>query len=69
VPEVWEQEGFFCTWSCLRGDDQKELDPRPPDPRESWNMFSSMSRLGFSRLMTITSGLIAAIVRAIPVMS
>ena len=34
---------------------------RPFTARDSWNMFSSMSRLGFSRSMTMTSGLISAI--------
>ena len=37
--------------------------------RDSWNMFSSMSRLGFSRSMTMTSGSISAIRRAMPVTS
>jgi hypothetical protein len=37
--------------------------------RDSWNMFSSTSRFGFSRSMTITSGLISAMIRAMPVMS
>ena len=37
--------------------------------RDSWNMFSSMSRLGFSRSMTMTSGSISAMRRAMPVTS
>ena len=37
--------------------------------RESWNMFSSMSRLGFSRSMKMTSGSMSAMRRAIPVTS
>ena len=37
--------------------------------RDSWNMFSSMSRLGFSRSMTMTSGSISAIRRAMPATS
>ena len=25
MPEMWEQEGLSCAWSCLRGDIQEEL--------------------------------------------
>ena len=28
MPQVWEQEGVFCPWQCLRGDLQEGLTKR-----------------------------------------